>query len=44
MMILKAAHTLKILNSIYPNNEWILDDFNLAKSFGRRAQPTTYVF
>ena len=40
----KAAHTLKILNSIYPNNEWILDDFNLAKSFGRRAQPTTYVF
>jgi hypothetical protein len=40
----KAIHTLRELNSIYPKNQWIKEDYNLAKSFGSSSQPVTYIF
>ena len=30
--------------SIYPKNNWIIEDYKLAQSFGQEAKPVTYVF
>jgi uncharacterized protein len=40
----KAAFSLKQLVSIYPDNQWILEDYKLAQSHVSDTEPTTYVF
>ena len=40
----KAAFSLKQLVSIYPDNQWILEDYKLAQSHVSDTDPTTYVF
>lgn len=40
----KAEFTLRQLSSVYPDNKWILEDYQLARTYGRDIKPVTYVF
>jgi len=40
----KAEYSLRQLHAIYPNNSWILEDYNLAQRGTHSKQPITYIF
>ena len=40
----KAEYSLRQLVSIYPDNPWILEDYQTAKSGRKEISPSTYVF
>ena len=40
----KAEYSLRILSSIYPQNQWIEEDYRVAKAGTRPTEKTVYVF
>lgn len=40
----KAFFSLRQLAMIYPNNEWIIEDYKIAQSMTKNTEPATYIF